>query len=71
VLDGAHGLRSNIMLTCETGYDQGEEQTGALLTDHMANMLWQTEVATALRTFKAGTRSNCDCDPHLLRQPLL
>lgn len=71
VMDGVRGLRSNMMLTCEKGYDLGDERTEALLTDHIASMPWQTEVATALRALKAGTRSNFGCDPRLLRQPLL
>lgn len=71
VMDGTHGLRSNMMMTCEKGYDLGDEHTDALLTEHIARLHWQAEVVKALRALKPGARSNFGCDPRLLRSPLL
>ena len=69
VFDDMHGIRTNMMLICEKGYDFGTSATEAQLADRIANMPWQTEVAMALRSFKV-TRRACLAEKAGMNRPL-
>ena len=62
LFDVASSIRTNVMLTCEKGYDLGVEQTEALLTDFIATIPWQIDVAKALRSVKVVERLSHETD---------